>query len=605
MAKYHFYNNLTNENELIQTKVRYLADYFDFLANNLGAFQFPSFENHKSLFNKINFQLINYTEHSSSYIQHYLKHQLFSKNDYLLKKHYQRIFIVIDELRSKAYVEAEKRQELINNILLSISNLDKTMFKKVAEEIVIVVQCEKDLHQHNHKEILEYCALIMITEFAYENFPIDFLKRVFEKVLTNNVVLKKDEVVTDAPLPEVLVFERDNLKDEPEKYYELVQSYLENRNLQQQLEGLYHLFKHAKKTFRFLFKLNNVGSKEAIKIAYKGTLITSTAKFYLQKNPNNKEYLEFFSTKHQLYLETEVIAANEKSAKFSALRKANDSLLYINDYFEKNAVINDRDYIICQNKKCTRIRPSLTGLFKDSVAKFNKSHDTKNLGKIDTIPANLVNHRDIIYLLANSDSYPDQKLNHYWRYLEGFFNSGADVIERLPIILSNLSLNYTTWSYCALLHENLYKMYQEGIRGEDLGWTEQDFFKNLNANFFTKELLKTYNQHIKHPYLNRTINKYLKTKISSHHNNLINYYRGILKEAYEQRNFIQHSGVYHSNAVFKVLLQLPNMVFDFRRLMIKQAIKGEVELEGILLKLTVQPKKLQKAIKKQTTVEQY
>ena len=84
----HFTHQITHSSKIVSDKVNFFADIFDFILLNYGQVGFWELENHKSLLEKIKFQLDNFTKHSKQYINHYFQNEYLEKKDLLIKEYY-------------------------------------------------------------------------------------------------------------------------------------------------------------------------------------------------------------------------------------------------------------------------------------------------------------------------------------------------------------------------------------------------------------------------------------------------------------------------------------------------------------------------------------
>ncbi|MCX6262210.1 MAG: hypothetical protein NTY95_15500, partial [Bacteroidia bacterium] len=87
--RYHFSNQIINKEQIVADKVNYFADVFDYFLSNMGKPTFPNLENHKSLLEKIRFQLDNFSNHSTKYINSYFKNKYLTSKDPLISEFYK------------------------------------------------------------------------------------------------------------------------------------------------------------------------------------------------------------------------------------------------------------------------------------------------------------------------------------------------------------------------------------------------------------------------------------------------------------------------------------------------------------------------------------
>src|SRR5450759_1464590 len=81
-----YLNQITHPTELTQKKVNFFADYFQFSSNQMGYFDGFEIENFLSLVEKMIYQISNNLERCPQYINCYLSHPLFQKDNKYFKE---------------------------------------------------------------------------------------------------------------------------------------------------------------------------------------------------------------------------------------------------------------------------------------------------------------------------------------------------------------------------------------------------------------------------------------------------------------------------------------------------------------------------------------
>ncbi|RZK42635.1 MAG: hypothetical protein EOO90_06240 [Pedobacter sp.] len=154
---YIFKNLLTNPDPYVQDKARYFADCFEFILNNMGIYDFPPMENHRSLLEKIRLQLVNYSaQHSAKYVLHYANNPFLDKKDEMMKCYYSSYNPLIQKLRSTLFKDPAERKLIIMDIDTFLSDLEGSIMKNAMEEIHSVLHCVENLSQHNHPLNMDY-----------------------------------------------------------------------------------------------------------------------------------------------------------------------------------------------------------------------------------------------------------------------------------------------------------------------------------------------------------------------------------------------------------------------------------------------------------------
>src|SRR5436190_16622844 len=250
---YHFKNAITHPSSLIADKANFFADYFEFVAADLGKVGALELENHKSLLEKVFTQLENHTQHSKQYVNHYFTNPYLSKKDPLIKKYYLDDWKLV-KAAWKKYNKSTEPNDLQATLKLFVEKLDQSLFKNALNEIIAAIQCKHPLGKHDHVNIFEYNTPIIVSEFVFAGFDHTDLYLVFKNIFTKEIRLDGDKVRTQAPLPPELI----ELKHDATKFYHAASAYLNKRNLKQQFEGIYFLFKNSVKNRTFIFRLRNV-----------------------------------------------------------------------------------------------------------------------------------------------------------------------------------------------------------------------------------------------------------------------------------------------------------------------------------------------------------
>ncbi|MBA7541101.1 hypothetical protein ES705_33408 [subsurface metagenome] len=104
-------NQITHPDNLVQTKVNFFADYFNFVTDNIGLYDELEIENHLSLIEKVIFQIENNLDHCPKYLDCYFSHPILKKENKYFKefKQYQNLQSLI-----QAYQQAGPPAKKVN-----------------------------------------------------------------------------------------------------------------------------------------------------------------------------------------------------------------------------------------------------------------------------------------------------------------------------------------------------------------------------------------------------------------------------------------------------------------------------------------------------------
>lgn len=251
-------SQLTNDNIDIQVKARYFSDSFDFLLAHMGNYGFPSLENHRSVLEKIRFQMANYDpKYSNTYIKHHVSSKLLDKADLLLSKYYKSAIPLIQQIRALNHKELIKRELIISELQSVIDSMDQSLLKNAMEEIHIVLHCEEGLKAHEHVKTIEYACAVIITEFRFAGLTLKEIQGIFDRILSKEITLGKKGVHSRFPLPADL---RSEIKGnvDVKNYYSELEVFMENRTLREQFDGIVNLFESTKSQGKVLYRILNL-----------------------------------------------------------------------------------------------------------------------------------------------------------------------------------------------------------------------------------------------------------------------------------------------------------------------------------------------------------
>ena len=128
-----YLNQITNPEKLIESKVNFFADYYNFVASQIEQSDYLDVENHLSLIEKIIFQIETNLKKCSRYIDSYLTHPLIQKENKYFKeyKNYSLVSNLFEQYKKsgkKMYKWANENPDFINSLKRFKTELKKVMF---------------------------------------------------------------------------------------------------------------------------------------------------------------------------------------------------------------------------------------------------------------------------------------------------------------------------------------------------------------------------------------------------------------------------------------------------------------------------------------------
>lgn len=598
---YNFKNELINDHPAVQEKARYFADYFEFSLSKFGRPGFATLENHRSLLEKIRFRLIHYqAKFDKKYLERYANHAYLSDSDAMVQAHFKEIKGVVKKVNNGAYADPVQRQSVINSLDSIIVKLNRDLFKLALDNIIRVLHCLEDLMEHDHLKVIEYATDILIAEFLLKGFQVKDLEKLFSRILTKKISFSTNGAITDFPLPKKL---KDLKLSAPtsDAYFDAVSSFMEGRTLREQFEGIFNLYAEDKSTAFVFYKITNVRSKKRLEKKIDSVTLTTHYKPFLGKQKVNEDYREFFDNEDQLYLIVQLVANSFDSAEMVAIDTVNQVLPTLEMIFNTRIVVDFSTFIMRINERLA-MKLALTSkwLISDYIKLSRRNQRPENaqtslqLKKLERI-----------YALAETTALADQKLNHYWRYLEAALQlPGSIFLETAARIIANYRTPFILFSYDEIAGDTLAANRLGGIKTPDGELNYRQIMDLISDAKLDAAWLRRASAVLNHPFLNQRLAALLPKTIETVNKELYNYYYAILLEAYEQRNFIQHDGIYLQISVDKILLTLPQLVEDLRHVLFSKARRNKGKsLEQIVAGLDKPAKKLLRLFKTGATVE--
>lgn len=555
-------NQITHPNNLIQKKVNFFADYFDFVTDNIGLFAELEIENHLSLINKALFQIENNIEHSPKYLDCYFSHPTLKKNNKYFKefKQYEKLQSLIQEYY-KAGSTAKKVKWIQNNsefhptLLAFKKELNRNMFKAALKGIISFLKCDHDLDEHISD--LKYYTDVLVSELLLNDKSKKDVSKVFERIMTKET--------TKFPYPKSLV-EIHKSKDIDSAKKE----FMDKRTFDQQFEGIYNILKEKNQRHYFLFRLRGINAKSDFRFKYNRVTFyhPDHTKFKeIRKKSKSDVFLkDFFKIEPMLvaavkvnYYRSSEIAAQE------AINVINEELEFINHVCDANAHIEKFSWLMTSDFKKVGWHKSVyeKGHLIGDIDKMRmESNPYKLLKRVNKDCRNHFLEYEPLFIKAmTSHSMPD-----YWHYLEALIptknNNEKQVID---VLSSILVLNAEKNDKSRLRNYITNAILSFDVSADALGLSKERQMEYYNQFKKRKEIdLNALAKEIKHPFLLHLIKIYSKPYKKPKIKSLMAYYARVFWELQAQRNAIIHSGYGNETAIVMLNGTLPYLITRFR-----------------------------------------
>lgn len=538
-------------------------------------------------------------DHAKKYIEHYSNNKLLTKNDPLVKAYYIHIIPLLKTLKAGKYRELSERIVLISQLEEIIADMEQSLLKNALKELQDVLHCAEPLAGHDHFQVIDHSVCIFIAELSFKGYPKKDLMKLVERVLSNEIKLVKNKTYTKFPLPKEF-FDTDLV--ETPVLNERIERFMSNRTLREQFDGIFNFYQNSADN-KILFKVLNTKSKKRVDKTYDNIRIITNVKSYLSADMNEK-YREFLISKDAIFIEASVSAASVEGAELLAVEMINRALPKFDIFFNVRLVV-DLGITVARINGHFTMRTKFSSEWIRNVNPI-KTLTEKKLQRIDNSASRRFLHLESLYAEATTGKLPDIKLNNYWRYLESSLSGMGMGARQIRHIIAQIMCNYHAghlwFNYCQLASEVL-DVHRMNFDNGDIKLTYREIVDFLGLEQLNPQWVVQANKYIEHPFLTRRFGGFSSKTVEQIQLDLLKFYNEILIEAYEQRNFIQHTGIYQQMAVSKLLFPISDIVDKIRYLILSNILKKKYDsYQQIIEHLKITPPKMVKLIKRKALI---
>lgn len=590
---------------IVDQKVKYFRDQFEYLVENIGTRPDLPLENHLHLCERILFQLTMSRNPKNTFkVKHFQNHSLLSAKDYLYKDKYEKDILEIKDLIAK--VSSGKRssskktirfwkvgliisklKNVIPNFLHDIlkkdvdetdytqilikklkdwqTDLKSNYFRHCLDNVISILTCEHPLEKHQGE--IRYYSRMLVSEFIFSGFQesdLVGLGGAFWRILSRKVTKDEDGVHTYFPLSEELL----TYRDDP-NFYQRVKQFIDNRNFQDQFLGLANLYNRKQFQLSFLFQLPNIvfdieDRKEDVVVGDCALINPKSGSLSIneiQGDLEEKKILASFCNEpEKTILRVDVECMTRPEGFELARLKAEEFLghferitgykVLINEVLYYSLYENDQGFGWSRKPKTQRIN-------KWHIPELEQVHFSSQHPLLATAEP----------MLAKAARVRDEaeKLVFFWAYLERLFvflegepDKGHQISNYIASILL-LEEEENTKNQMELdLHNWLINSDLEVI---NISMSPAELRMKLNRWEISVDEISTLTDY---PTIVEHIKTYQNYKLT---NNIRNFYSHLAKEAYEQRNRFIHSDKNFDKSVLQVIRIFPSMIYRLRSIL--------------------------------------
>jgi len=575
-------NTITHIEPNIAEKVNYFADYFQFTNHRLGKFSSIQVENPLSLVEKIIHQMETNVERSTPYLKNYFSNSFFSKTEFLERfPSGNACNLNIERYLSNELSKSKRNNFIKDNPLFlpelkSLANeLKENIIDETLSALVSLLRCRHKLR--HHIEGINFCTLILVTEFRYRNYSEKDIRDVISKIMSKDI--------DKFPFP-IEIKEKSNQVD----YDKLREEHVRTRGFKGQFLGIKSLIEKESNTCYLLFRINNLSSTyKDFKLIYDDVTFISPyhSEIRLVRSSAKKDLFskEFFQSKNKFIIGyTQVEFYSHEMEKSIAIDKIQNAVNYLNRKMKSESKLDSDFHLISKDfTACGSGRTYKANLKKIDKVDFLRLDDNP-FSYFDNLSSNTIKP----FLFFEHDyqkAILENDVSKLWQYLENVIMTNPSFEKKKKNVISNIILlNYRKYSKNQLRIDFVNTVSGFNIAPASIGLTskEQQFIMRnpmtINPNNYKKK--------IKRPFVSELIKLYQKNASKRNLSQVKEYYMSLLTEGHELRNMMIHRGEAHPKVEMKMKLLFPLLVTRFRKNIIDELKKYDgTDFSEVLVKL--------------------
>jgi len=472
-------------------------------------------------------------------------------------------------------------------------------FLSILNELTKFLNSEKTIEEEKYK--IEYFSNLFISEFLRSGFHVDDFagfQGIMKKILSKQVELydgTESDLYSAFPLPPEIESQRNEVG-----FKKTVEVFLSNRTFVQQFKGFHTQF-NTEKTAELLFKIFNVSERDSsfhfehnsVELLHQNCLDVNMSTWDSDYIDNFKKFTE---EKDTLLAKVKITYKSQKLASQTAMLKIREAIDFLN-FVSKDKKKNYNGAILATNRYYIIFKGGESGREvwqNDKVHSINFSIQPvmdflypKGFQKLNTRLKEVFLQNDKVLFRARTTNFWDEKVNNYWRFLDGIFGHGLEKIRGSEIIkkatniilLSEKDFSQTRLGYTITnaLHNSDAKIIKLKMKPAPLAGKIDQIY-NGKGDILELEGISDY------PFINEKFEAYKKNEVN--YLKAYNFYSTLLLETYEQRNFAFHQNSFCFSTVEKLVKILPTVINRLREAIVNELISNkELSIQGAIEQL--------------------
>lgn len=390
----------------------------------------------------------------------------FQANDYFIETYHDEIVAEVEAIIKTSYSQLKGVLELKDDIEKILKKVKLDYLKKVVSHVYRNVQCRKHKPKFHYK-YFKYFSQLLFAHYYYAGYTRNDIKYFMNQVLSSEVQTSEDgsKVYTSAPLPKELYMRLIKNNEGEKKDTEIlkdVKGYLNNRTLDQQVEGLENIDYRERTPYRFVFRLENLHINKS-PIAFENVELYSHEDFVEKFKHRIISGYDFFE-QPKLYACSYVIVGCEEYSQDKAVKACltllDTTLSKFRLKHQSKFLINKLQHIV--NFDMPEDMFAVNSVYNRYV--FN-DHEKALLNSPDHISKdterqNFFNKLDDILGEAYTEENDHIAISSYWKfcdvitnYISLSFQKEDDENEKIEVKVQSIAL------ILALIEKRSYKFY--------------------------------------------------------------------------------------------------------------------------------------------------
>jgi hypothetical protein len=557
-----FLNQITNPEKLIETKVNFFADYYNFVASQIQESDNLEIENYLSLIEKMVFQINTNLNNCSKYIDSYLTHPLIQKENSYFKeyKNYSLVSNLFEEYKRNTKPNRKTRWISDNpNFKLALIRfsieLKKVMFKKSLKEIISLLKCIHNIAEHKNDFI--HHTNILVSEFLLSNKAKEDVIKTFNKIITRDI--------------NIFPFSTTFLRKNKNNLLQAKKEFLETRTFDQQFEGIFHYLKEKKRNEYFIFRIYNIKANKSFKFKY------NEVTFY---HPEHRKFDEFSKQIKEIPFSAKFFSEKDM---ILAIIKIQNSSKKISEQIAINTIKKELEYLefSCTSNSLFEYHSYLSTLnFKDLSSKWSQKENSHTISERNEISLKMnpfillknVNKQckehflnyEYLFVKAQVSRTPED----YWHYFETLLKVISENTTNLINTIASILVLSSHQCEKSLIENYIVNSIVNSNESQ-LNLSQSEF-KILRNSKKQNLLLKA--KDVTHPFINHLFER---KNINPNYRELKAFYSRIFWDCYSQRNSVIHSFQRNEKALLSIDTKLTNLVLRFRNTLIESMIENK------------------------------